>query len=282
MSYHDKENPSMKEIYQQKIELKGRILEKDLRNGLIKNQFVLFYQPIIEAKTRKIEALEALIRWDHPTYGMIPPQDFIPLAEETGMIQEMGEWVLKEACEQYKAWQAAGLPSFRINVNISAAHFLHELFIEQVIEIIRKADVEPNCLEIEITEISNLKDIEKTLDVIKRLKKLGIKTALDDFGTGFNCLQLLIKIPVDSIKIDRTFVKDILDDTRVQHIVLMIINLAKDLGINFTAEGVETEEIYRFLSNTGADRMQGYLFSRPLPRNEVEDLLLSLSGFSTI
>lgn len=258
-----------------KRDLKQKLLEKDLRNGLLKNQFVLYYQPIIDGENKKTIALEALIRWEHPTYGLLFPNDFIPLAEESGMMKALGEWVLQEACEQYKVWQVAGLPAVRVNVNISASHFLQEGFIEQVKSIMEKTHVTPSCLELEITEIAKLKDIDQTLKIMQGLKEIGVRVALDDFGTGYNCLQLLLKMPVDAIKIDRSFVKDILTNTRMQNIVLSIIHLTEELGTEFVAEGVETEEIYHYLIANNCKKMQGYLFGKPMARGAIESYLMS-------
>ncbi len=189
-------------IYMKKDEeqINPKIEEVDILNALRNKQFILYYQPILNVSEKKLHGLEALIRWEHPVYGLLSPEHFIPIAEKSSLINQIGIWVLKEACEQYKVWQTVGFHSFRMAINISARHLLHDTFTEQLEKILQHSKVNPNCLEIEITETYGLNDMQRTLEVMQRLKKIGVRISLDDFGTGYNCLKYLIKLPLNTIK----------------------------------------------------------------------------------
>ena len=249
----------------------------EVKEGLENNQFVLYYQPIIQGWSGSIIGLEALIRWQHPKRGLLLPKDFIPAIEKSKWIYQIGEWVLKEACEQYKIWQIAGFPSFRIAVNISARHFLSKHFVKGVFEMLRNIELEPSCLEIEVTELSLLREIHQASHVLQSLKESGIQIALDDFGTGYNSLSYLKNLSFDRLKIDRSFIQDLPRNKKVKEIVSFMINLAHQLNLEVTAEGVETEDVLCLLNKEGCDCVQGYLISKPLPRKEVEEFLLSHS-----
>ena len=246
-------------------------LESDLRAAVVKEQLVVYYQPIVSAKDMQITGSEALIRWDHPEQGLIMPMDFIPIAEQTGLISIIREWVLRTACVQNKAWQDAGYSKLLMKVNFSSRQFKDESLIELVKNIIRETDMSAQLLDVEITESIAME--ENSLSILKQLTAIGLKTSIDDFGTGFSSLNSLTQFPINTIKIDRTFIKDITIDAKAKTIIKAIIAMAHSLNMEVIAEGVETEEQLAFLRSQKCEKIQGYLFSPPVPEEEFRKLL---------
>lgn len=245
----------------------------ELREAVTNNEFVLYYQPKIDIKTKDIIGMEALIRWQNPKRGLVFPDKFIPLAEDTGLIFPIGEWVIKEACRQNKEWIDKGYKPRRISVNISARQFQYYKFLETVSNALKDTGLEPDYLGLEITESVAISDIEHTIDVLRQLKELGVFVIMDDFGTGYSSLSYLKEMSIDEIKIDRTFVDGIETNEKNRAISNTIILLAKQFNILVTAEGVESREQLDILENLGCDKAQGYYFSKPIPEKEFEKLL---------
>lgn len=250
------------------------ILEADLRKAIERHEFVLYYQPQIELSTQKLVGVEALIRWQHPSLGMVSPALFIPLAEETGLICPIGEWVLRTACNQYQAWQQAGLPKIQIAVNLSAFQLQQYDIVARIAIILEETQMTPEDLELEITETTVMQDLERMTIVLKQLKQIGIKIAIDDFGTGYSSLNLLKHLPVDTLKIDKSFVQDLSDDPNDAKLCQGIIMLGKAFKLEVLAEGVETIKQLNFLKLLSCDRAQGYLISRPLSSDALVTLLI--------
>jgi len=248
-------------------------LERDLRYALDKSEFILHYQPLIDINTNRIIAVEALVRWIHPQKGLIPPLKFIELAEETGLIIDIGAWVLRTACAQNKAWQKAGLPKVRIAVNLSSHQFRHKDIVQIVSDALKSTKLSPQYLELELTESSIMGNTEIYLRAMNSLKALGINLSIDDFGTGYSSLSYLKRFPVSKLKIDRSFVKDLPEDTDDGAIVLAIIAMAQQLKLSVIAEGVETQEQLDFLKKHQCKEAQGYFFSRPVEAAACEALL---------
>jgi diguanylate cyclase (GGDEF)-like protein len=247
-----------------------RIMERDLRKALSSGQFELYYQPVVNLASGDISGFEALIRWNHPEQGVIPPASFIPLAEETGLIVPVGEWVIRQACATAAQWPG----DLSIAVNISAAQFRNPGLLQVIVGALATSGLDPTRLEIEITETVLLQNRETTLAVLRQLRELGIRIAMDDFGTGYSSLTYLQCFPFDKIKIDRSFVKDITENTGSLNIVRAVAALAKGMGMTATAEGVETSEQLDRITSEGCTEMQGFLFSRPVPASEIERLFL--------
>ncbi|WP_100011216.1 putative bifunctional diguanylate cyclase/phosphodiesterase [Lentibacillus sediminis] len=248
-------------------------LEKDMRRAIEENEFVVYYQPKIEIETENVVGLEALVRWCHPELGMIPPNQFIPLAEETGLIVQLGEKVLRMACAQTKAWQERGYDQLQISVNVSSRQFHGEHFVETVTEVLADTALEPEYLELEVTEHMTMNNVYRAEQILDQLVKLGVKIAIDDFGVEYSSLNYLKKYPIHTLKIDQSFVQDLSDDSNHPAIITAIITLAKDMGLNIVAEGVETRQQYEFLKGKKCEQAQGFLFYRPMPVEEVENLL---------
>jgi predicted signal transduction protein with EAL and GGDEF domain len=248
-------------------------LESDLHKALERDELVLYYQPKVDAATRMVKGMEALIRWKHPDKGLIPPQQFIPLAETSGLIIPIGEFVIRTVCEQIKTWQEAGYKQMNIALNVSSRQFDQQNLIEIVKEALQDAMIPPQCLELEITESIIMRNPEKAMRTLTELKALGIEIAIDDFGTGYSSLSYLKRLPLDFLKIDQSFVKNLASDPRDQAIIRAIIAMAHSLNLKTIAEGVETEEQLSFLQKHGCDEIQGYLFSRPLPAEEIPGIL---------
>jgi diguanylate cyclase (GGDEF)-like protein/PAS domain S-box-containing protein len=249
--------------------------EESLRRALERQEFTLHYQPKIRVDTGEITGAEALIRWTHPTRGSVPPAQFIPVAEECGLIVPIGKWALREACTQARAWADLGLPAASIAVNISAIEFRHENFLEGVFEILDQTGLEPSLLELELTESVMMKHAESTEYIFKALRARGVQLAVDDFGTGYSSLSYLRRFPIDALKIDRSFVRQIAAGPQEAAIVTTIINMGQSLKLRVVAEGVETQEELAFLRAQKCDESQGFYFSRPVPLENFVQLLKS-------
>jgi diguanylate cyclase (GGDEF)-like protein len=253
--------------------MKRLTLENDLRKALQRQEFVLHYQPQVDLRTGMIIGVEALIRWQHPDKGLIPPLEFIPLAEETGLIVPIGQWVLRTACAQNKAWQAAGFPPMRVAMNISGRQILDRQLPEIVAQILKDTGLNPQYLEMELTESILMKNEKTVLSTMHELKAMGPRLSIDDFGTGYSSLSYLKSFPLDILKIDQSFVRDIPTDEDDVALVRAIIAMAHSLKLKVLAEGVETEQQLALLREEGCDEIQGYLFSRPVPVDALVQLL---------
>jgi len=254
--------------------LKQLILESNLRPGLDRSEFFVQYQPQVAIHDFHLVGMEALIRWQHPSLGLLYPGEFITLAEESGVIIAMGDWVLRTACAQNKAWQDAGLTPLRLSVNFSARQFQQPTFITDVAQILKDTNLDPRWLELELTESSIMKDPEQAIEKLHELKLMGIKVAIDDFGTGYSSLNYLKRFPIDTLKIDKSFVSDVCKDPHDTAIVRAIINLGHALDVTVIAEGVETKEQLQYLSALECDAVQGFLFSKALSVKAFEELLV--------
>jgi diguanylate cyclase (GGDEF)-like protein/PAS domain S-box-containing protein len=248
-------------------------IESGLRQALGNGQLMLHYQPKYSIASGQIIGAEALVRWMHPERGLVPPAEFIPLAEATGLVVQVGEWVLEAACAQAQRWKEMGLPPIRLAVNVSAREFTSAL-PGRVTETLKRYGLEPSWLELEITESTLMHNIDRVIGIMDRLTALGITLSLDDFGTGYSSLSYLKRFPIDTLKIDRSFTTGIPGDTNDCAIASTIISIAQQLQHKVIAEGVETVEQLAFLKDSGCDEVQGYLFSRPLPAVEFENVLL--------
>ena len=249
-------------------------MRNGLRSGLDNREFVLHYQPQIDLHTHAVVGAEALIRWNHPNMGMVPPGRFIPVAEDTGLIVPIGDWVLREACRQMVAWRKAGLPEFIVAVNLSAVQFRRSDLESTVVNALEKSGLDPGMLELELTESILIRDTEKTLATVRRLKAIGVRLSIDDFGTGYSSLSYLKRFAVDKLKIDQSFVRDLARDPEDAAIVRAIIQLAISLGLRTVAEGVEDEALVHHLRLHKCDEAQGYHFARPMPAAEFADYVL--------
>ena len=267
--------PAMNEESLERVRIEGA-----LRNALERDEFVLHYQPQLDLKSGKIVGMEALLRWQHPELGMVPPSRFISIAEETGLIVPIGAWVMRTACAQNKAWQDAGFDKLRVAVNLSARQFGAPDLLEGLEAVLKDTGMEPKYLEIELTESLFMSDITPAVDLLHRMKALGVNLSIDDFGTGYSSLSYLSRFPIDVLKIDRSFVADITRDANDEAIVTSIIALAHNLKLAVIAEGVETAEQLDYLRRHGCDEMQGYYFSRPLASAQFEQLLREGRGLA--
>ena len=253
--------------------MKRLTLENSLRWALERSEFEVYYQPVLDINTRKIVGMEALVRWHHPELGLVQPAEFIPLAEDTGMIVPIGEWVLRTACAQNKSWQAAGFAPLSLAVNLSVRQFQQQNLSEVIARILQETGLNAHDLELELTESSIMKNAESAVRTLGELKAMGVKIAIDDFGTGYSSLGYLKRLPIDTLKIDRSFVCDVTTDPDDAALVMAIITLAHNLRLKVIAEGVDSEEQLRFLHLLRCDEWQGYLFSKPLPVEAFEELL---------
>jgi diguanylate cyclase (GGDEF)-like protein/PAS domain S-box-containing protein len=265
--------PAMNQAVQERLRL-----ENDLRQALAREEFVVHYQPQWAIDTRRLIGWEALVRWQHPQHGLVPPDKFIPIAEETGLIVALGEWVLAAACAQAVAWQAAGFGPQLMAVNLSARQFTERNLLERIDAVLEKTAFPAAQLELEITESVLMNDAEQTISILRSLKQRGVHIAIDDFGTGYSSLAYLKAFPADKLKIDRSFVRDVDDDANDAAIVCAIISLAHSLGLATLAEGVETEAQRKFLDEHGCQAQQGYLWGKPLTAEDAEALLRSLTA----
>ncbi len=250
-------------------------LENDMRKALEQQDFRLFYQPQYDASTRKLVGAEVLIRWQKSKNEMVPPFYFISIAEETGLIVPLGQWILESACKKQRDWLDAGYPLNKVSVNISARQFTEPGFLQMVDDTLKKTGLDPQHLELEITESMLMGDIKRVILKLQRLHNMGISLAIDDFGTGYSSLSYLKDFPIDILKIDQSFVRDIPESSKDAKIVCAIIEMGRSLGLKIVAEGVETEEHLKFLKQYKCDIIQGYLFNPPLPENDMTDLLQS-------
>ena len=258
--------------------LKQLVLESNLRQSLDRDEFFVQYQPQVAIQDFHLVGMEALVRWQHPSLGVLYPKEFITLAEESGLIIPLGDWILRTACAQNKLWQDAGLPPMRLSVNFSARQFQQPTFITDVSQILKETNLDPRWLELELTESSIMKDPEEAIEKLHELKLMGIQVAIDDFGTGYSSLNYLKRFPIDTLKIDKSFVSDVCKDPHDTSIVRAIINLGHALDLNVIAEGVETREQLQYLAALECDLVQGFLFSKPLPVKAFEELLVESVG----
>jgi EAL domain-containing protein (putative c-di-GMP-specific phosphodiesterase class I) len=248
-------------------------LENNLRKALTKGEFCLYYQPQVSVVSGQLVGMEALIRWRHPDKGFISPAVFIPVAEETGMIMEIGEWVIQEACRQSAEWRDKGYKPIRISVNLSAKQLKDERLPEIIASNIFDTGLEAKYLGVELTESAIILEPEMALVRLQNIKSLGVKLSLDDFGTGYSSLSYLKRFPIDTLKIDQAFIRDVKVDHEDAALVKAIIAMAHGLGMDVVAEGVELQEQLEFLGAHSCDTIQGFLFSRPLPAEEIEGML---------
>ena len=256
-------------------------LENDLRRALAAEEFELYYQPEISAKTGKIAAAEALLRWRHPTKGLLAPSSFITLAEETGLMIPLGEWVLREACRQARAWQLELGCTFPVAVNLSATQFRHQNFLQIIHSALTDAGLDARALEIELTESALMTNPEESAGVLKQLRRMGISVAIDDFGTGYSSLSYLRRFPIDKLKIDRSFIRDLTISRTDESIVRAIVSLARSVGLKVVAEGIETAEQLEFVTRLECDQWQGYHCCTPQPAARFEAMLEDRNGTRT-
>jgi diguanylate cyclase (GGDEF)-like protein/PAS domain S-box-containing protein len=266
-------SPSMNATALEKL-----LLERNLRKALERQEFVLYFQPMVHGTTGQVIGNEALLRWQHPERGLIQPNDFIPLAEETGLIAPIGEWVIEAACKQNYEWQQAGLPAVPVTVNLSGLQFHDPQLAMKVTEILKRTGLDPCYLMLELTESMLMQDSERNVSTLHELRRLGVRMAIDDFGTGFSSLNYLKRFPVDHLKIDQSFVRDVTNDHGNAAIAMAIIALARSLKLGVVAEGVETLEERDFLRANGSPDMQGFLFCQPQPAEAIAALWRLHSG----
>ncbi|MDD5229635.1 MAG: EAL domain-containing protein, partial [Methylococcales bacterium] len=249
-------------------------MERDLHEAIEEKQFSLYYQPQIDLISQKIIGVEALLRWKHPRRGMVSPLDFISIAEDCGLINPIGEWVLQQACEDIKTWQVLGFSSFKVAVNVSLRQLQAGKLFDKISEILQQTGVAGNRLELELTESVIMENHAVTLNFMTQCKDLGIYFSIDDFGTGYSSLSYLTKLPLlDKLKIDQSFIQDLAEHNDANTIVSAIVNMAKSLRLNVIAEGVETLEQLNYLKECGCDTVQGYYFSRPVSYDALTELL---------
>ncbi len=245
--------------------LKRLALETSMRRAIENDEFVTYYQPVVNLAAREVVGSEALVRWQHPELGLLPPARFIGLAEDTGLILDIGDFVIRAACAQTRAWQERGLSGLRIAVNVSARHFRQEDFLDRLMEILGQTRLDPTCLELELTETSIMENTDSAVALLTQIRGLGIKVAIDDFGTGYSSLSYLKHLPIDIVKLDRSFVKGATADPDDAALVMAIVTLAHNLKLKVIAEGVETDEQVTFLRLLRCDEAQGFLFGKPMP-----------------
>jgi diguanylate cyclase (GGDEF)-like protein/PAS domain S-box-containing protein len=254
--------------------LKQLVLESNLRGALEREEFVVHYQPQVRIPDFHLVGMEALVRWRHPSLGLLYPSEFVPLAEDSGLIIALGEWVMRVACAQNMEWQDQGLAPMRLSVNFSARQFQQASFIASVAETLKETNLDPRWLELELTESSIMKEPEQAIEKLHELKLMGIRVAIDDFGTGYSSLNYLKRFPIDTLKIDKSFVADVCKDPHDTAIVRAIITLGHALDLTVIAEGVETQEQLQYLSSLDCDVVQGFLFSKSLSKAAFEELLV--------
>ena len=253
--------------------LKRLALETSMRRAIENKEFITYYQPLVNLATGEVVGSEALVRWRHPEFGVLLPAKFIGLAEDTGMIVDIGDFVMRTACAQTRAWQDRGYGRLRIAVNVAARHFRQANFLDRVMQILRETRLDPVCLELELTETSIMENPETAAELLAEIRSLGARVAIDDFGTGYSSLSYLKRLPIDTVKLDRSFVNGATSHPDDAALVMAIITLAHNLGLKVIAEGVETDEQMNFLRLLRCDEAQGYLFSRPMPAEDFESAL---------
>lgn len=256
-------------------------METDLQRALQKGEYILHYQPKIDTATKKLTSVEALLRWQHPNKGIVPPNSFIPLLEDTGLIIAVGEWVLMEATRQAKAWIDAGLPPTRMSVNVSGKQFRHPALIDTVRRALEVSGLEPCYLELELTESMFIENTERSIETMHALKALGVSLSIDDFGSGYSSLAYLRQFPVDYLKIDRTFIRDLATNSKDAAITTAISALAHSLSLKVVAEGVEDQAQVVFLENQGCHELQGFLFGRPVSAQELEASIRNMVSYAS-
>jgi diguanylate cyclase (GGDEF)-like protein len=269
-AHHIVFDPTMKERATERLEL-----ESELRRAIDQGELRIHYQPIIALETGNVTEVEALVRWDHPVRGIMPPLRFIPLAEETGLILPLGQWVLEESCRQARAWQKEfpSDPPLTVSVNLSARQFAQADLVNDVARVLKETNLSPCSLKLEITESLMMVNPESTRFKLAALRDIGVRLAVDDFGTGYSSMAYLSRFPLDTLKIDKSFVGGLGEQTEADAIVRAIITLAKTLNLHVTSEGIETAEQLMRLNNLGSDLGQGYFFSRPLTTDAMRELL---------
>jgi EAL domain-containing protein (putative c-di-GMP-specific phosphodiesterase class I) len=250
------------------------VLENNLYKALERQEFQLYYQPQIDLKSGEIVGMEALIRWHSQESGFISPSQFIPIAEEMGLISPIGEWVLWTACAQNRTWQSLGFPPVRMAVNLSARQFQQKNLVSTIAQVLESTKLEPRYLELEITESIAMQDISLTISVLRTLRSMGIQIAMDDFGTGYSSLSSLKSFPLDKLKIDQSFVRELVTDSFDAAIITALVALGHGLKLEVIAEGVETQEQLAFLRAAKCDGVQGYFLSRPLPAEVATNLFI--------
>ncbi len=260
--------PGMNSATQERVKL-----ESDLHQALALKQFELHYQPKVDTKTGLIHGAEALVRWRHPQRGLVPPGEFIPLAESCGLIDAIGEWVVRESCRQARAWQLGGLQPLRVAVNLSAFQFRHGNLLQMIREALQAAQLEPRFLEVEITESALMSDPEESVTILEQLSRMGVVVSVDDFGTGYSSMSYLRRFPIDKLKIDRGFIAELISRADDASIVRAIVSLAHSLHLKVVAEGVETREQLDLLKTLGCDQYQGFCFSPAVPADQFATLL---------
>ncbi len=249
-------------------------LENALRRAIDRGEFVLHYQPQKEMKTGRVIGVEALLRWRHPSMGIVSPQDFMPVAEETGLIVPIGTWALKTACAQNKAWQDAGLPHLRMGVNISARQFWEGQILQTVRRILMETSLPPQDLELEVTEAVFLRNIQETVRTINELRTLGVAVSMDDFGTGYSSLNYLRRLPIERLKIDGSLIRELSTIPTATVMLRQLIQLAHAIDLKVVAEGVETKDEFAFLADNQCDVAQGHFLHKPLPADEFRQMFM--------
>ena len=253
--------------------IQRREMQSSLRGAVDRNEFMLVYQDQVDLQTGRISGVEALLRWQHPTLGLLPPKSFLEVAEETGLIVPIGNWVLKTACQHNMAWEEAGLPQIKVSVNLSRRQLYQINLATKINEILTETGLPPERLQVEITEGAIRSDFDRAQQVLSELKELGIEIAIDSFGSGFSSLSQLRHLPVDWLNIDHPLIREITNDARDTAIIRSIIATAHNLGLKVVAEGVETTSQREFLKTHGCDAIQGFNFNRPGPETKVTELL---------
>lgn len=250
------------------------VLEKELRQALERDELVVFYQPKVSVRSGKIKGMEALVRWQHPKKGLVPPFDFIPIAEETGLIVPIGRWILQEACKQTIKWQEQGFGGLIVSVNVSAKQFHHQGYVDEVRDALESSGISSRHVDLEVTESCTMNNVDSAIRILDAFRQMGISISMDDFGTGYSSLSFLDQLPLDTLKVDRAFIKDINAQGKNGELARLIITMARSLRLSVVAEGVETEDHLEFLRTNGCDEYQGYLFSPPVPADDFENLLI--------
>jgi EAL domain-containing protein (putative c-di-GMP-specific phosphodiesterase class I)/FixJ family two-component response regulator len=255
-------------------DLAHQSLENDLRQAVARNDFTVHYQPKVEVPSGRICALEALLRWERPEYGAVSPAVFIPILESLGLIVPVGRWVIEQVCQQIAEWQRGAIGPVEVSVNVSGHQLIEGDLIADIARTLARTGVEPHWLEVELTEGSLMENTQHTIASLQRLHAMGVKISIDDFGTGYSSLAYLRRFPIDTLKIDIAFIREVTSNPQDAAITRTIIELAHSLSLRVVAEGVETQAQLAFLKEAGCDQIQGYLFSRPLPVETLERLLL--------